>query len=192
MADAVGDAATHDVQSLLSSPDRDFLVRNNGDRVELGSPSAFGFYRKEKGTVGLAYLLKLFSRCSSWVCLADDPFSCEWVLVLGDRVCLKNGAAGGWESCPSDSLWVLGFSGWKMRFLRLLEFEFRFSFWLFFAGSSWLWSCRFVMAKLADLVRDELIWSDLWFSFLSAIRWSPSRKWMIGDWCVTVWRKICA
>ncbi|XP_039156553.1 probable nucleoredoxin 1 [Eucalyptus grandis] len=33
MAGAVGDAASHDVQSLLSSPNRDFLIRNNGDQI---------------------------------------------------------------------------------------------------------------------------------------------------------------
>ncbi|KAF8016574.1 hypothetical protein BT93_H1943 [Corymbia citriodora subsp. variegata] len=32
-----GEAASHDVQSLLSSPDRDFLVRNNGDQVRVDS-----------------------------------------------------------------------------------------------------------------------------------------------------------
>ncbi|KAK3416834.1 hypothetical protein EUGRSUZ_H02589 [Eucalyptus grandis] len=39
MADVVegGAVASHDVQSLLSSPDRDFLVRNNGDRVKVDS-----------------------------------------------------------------------------------------------------------------------------------------------------------
>ncbi|XP_030545103.1 probable nucleoredoxin 1 [Rhodamnia argentea] len=37
MADVVGDGARHDVQSLLSSPDRDFLIRNNGDQVEVAS-----------------------------------------------------------------------------------------------------------------------------------------------------------
>ncbi|KAI6694821.1 hypothetical protein NL676_022531 [Syzygium grande] len=30
-------AASHDVQSLLTSPDRDFLVRNNGDQVKVAS-----------------------------------------------------------------------------------------------------------------------------------------------------------
>ncbi|KAF8016573.1 hypothetical protein BT93_H1942 [Corymbia citriodora subsp. variegata] len=38
MADVVeGGAASHDVQSLLASPDRDFLVRNNGDQVRVDS-----------------------------------------------------------------------------------------------------------------------------------------------------------
>ncbi|XP_048132436.1 probable nucleoredoxin 1 [Rhodamnia argentea] len=37
MADVVGDGARHDVQSLLSSPDRDFLIRNNGDQVKVDS-----------------------------------------------------------------------------------------------------------------------------------------------------------
>ncbi|KAI6694823.1 hypothetical protein NL676_022533 [Syzygium grande] len=38
MADVVGvGAASHDVQSLLSSPDRDFLIRNNGDQVKVDS-----------------------------------------------------------------------------------------------------------------------------------------------------------
>ncbi|KAI6694819.1 hypothetical protein NL676_022529 [Syzygium grande] len=32
-----GGAASHDVQSLLSSPDRDFLIRNNGDQVKVDS-----------------------------------------------------------------------------------------------------------------------------------------------------------
>ncbi|KAF8016575.1 hypothetical protein BT93_H1944 [Corymbia citriodora subsp. variegata] len=36
MADGVGDGvASHDVQSLLSSPDRDFLIRNNGDPIKV-------------------------------------------------------------------------------------------------------------------------------------------------------------
>ncbi|KAK3416833.1 hypothetical protein EUGRSUZ_H02588 [Eucalyptus grandis] len=38
MADVVeGGASSHDVQSLLSSPDRDFLIRNNGDQVKVDS-----------------------------------------------------------------------------------------------------------------------------------------------------------
>ncbi|KAK3416838.1 hypothetical protein EUGRSUZ_H02593 [Eucalyptus grandis] len=38
MADDVeGGASSHDVQSLLSSPDRDFLIRNNGDQVKVNS-----------------------------------------------------------------------------------------------------------------------------------------------------------
>ncbi|KAI6694820.1 hypothetical protein NL676_022530 [Syzygium grande] len=56
MADAGGGGApSHEVQSLLSSPDRDFLVRNNGDQVKLGS---------------LLFLLWLFGktgRKESWV-----------------------------------------------------------------------------------------------------------------------------
>ncbi|KAF8016576.1 hypothetical protein BT93_H1945 [Corymbia citriodora subsp. variegata] len=37
MADIVEGGASHDVQSLLSSPDRDFLIRNNGDQVKVDS-----------------------------------------------------------------------------------------------------------------------------------------------------------
>ncbi|KAF8016572.1 hypothetical protein BT93_H1941 [Corymbia citriodora subsp. variegata] len=47
MADVAGGAAaSHDVQSLLSSPDRDFLIRNNGDQVKVASLKGkkIGFY----------------------------------------------------------------------------------------------------------------------------------------------------
>ncbi|KAI6694816.1 hypothetical protein NL676_022526 [Syzygium grande] len=58
-----GGASSRDVQNLLSSPDRDFLIRNNGDQVKLGSLFYFCSSEKGKRNRGLASLLKFLGAC---------------------------------------------------------------------------------------------------------------------------------
>ncbi|KAL3744819.1 hypothetical protein ACJRO7_013997 [Eucalyptus globulus] len=85
MADLVkGAAASRDVQSLLSSPNRDFLIRNNGDQVRLGSflflASPLSGKRREKESwVGV--LVEAGRVLGAWGSFCEVPIFAREVLV---------------------------------------------------------------------------------------------------------------